>query len=87
MKDAMAQLGDALRERLALIADENSRRDGQAHMGRLREVSERISELAAELPRPVDPRLKHYLERCSYSKALEFLEGRADSPNPESFRG
>ena len=79
MKDATAQLTDALRERLALIADEDSRRDAQGHMERLRQVSGRISKLAAELPRPVDPRLQHYLVRCSYSKALEFLE--ADSPN------
>ena len=79
MKDAAARLTDALRERLALIADEDSRRDAQGHMGRLRQVSERINELAAELPRPVDPRLEHYLTRCSYSKALEFLE--AGLPN------
>ena len=79
MKDATAQLTDALRERLALIADENSRRDAGAHMERLRQVSERINALTAELPAPIDPRLKHYLERCSYSKALEHLEGQAPS--------
>ena len=79
MKDATAQLTDALRERLALIADEDSRRDAHGHMERLRQVSERITELAARLPRPIDPRLQHYLGRCSYSKALEFLE--TDLPN------
>ncbi len=77
MKDATTRLTQALRERLALIADEGSRRDAQGHMERLRQVSERINELAAELPEPIDPRLKHYLDRCSYSKALEFLEGSA----------
>jgi hypothetical protein len=87
MKDATAQLRDALRERLDLIADKDSRRDASGHMQRLRQVSERISELAAKLPTPVDPRLQHYLARCSYSKALEFLEGRGESPNPESVRG
>jgi hypothetical protein len=79
MNHATAQLTDALRERLALIADEGSRRNAQEHMQRLRQVSERISELAAELPRPVDSRLQHFLARCSYSKALEFLEGAAPS--------
>ncbi len=79
MKDAIAQMRDALRERLDLIADEDSRRDAPEHMQRLHQVSERISELATKLPTPVDPRLQHYLARCSYSKALEFLE--ADSPN------
>jgi hypothetical protein len=78
MKDSTVQLTNALRERLALIADEDSRRDAQRHMERLRQVSDRISELAAALPPPVDPRLEHYLARCSYSKALEFLEASGD---------
>ena len=78
MKDSLVQLAEALRERLALIADEDSRRDAQGHMERLRRVSDRISELAAALPPPVDPRLEHYLARCSYGKALEFLEDRGD---------
>jgi hypothetical protein len=83
MKDATAQLRDALRERLALIADEDSRRDVQRHVERLRQVSERISDLTAGLPPPVDPRLAHYIARCSYSKALEFLETAAPS-TPEN---
>lgn len=79
MDDPAAQLKEALHQRLALIADESSRRNAQVHMERLREVSERIHEFTAQLPAPVDPRLKHYLDRCSYDKALEFLEGRAES--------
>jgi hypothetical protein len=79
MQDAPIQLAAALRERIAIVADEESRRDAQKHMERLRDVSERIRELEANLPPPVDPRLKHYLDRCSYSKALEFLEGVAPS--------
>ena len=74
MQDAAIPLIDALRARLALIADEESRRDAQRHMERLRQISERITEVTAGLPQPVDPRLKHYLERGSFSKALEFLE-------------
>ena len=80
MKDAVTQLTNALRARLALIADEESRRDARGHMERLRQVSERITELAARLPQPVDPRLQHYLERCSFSKALEFLERAQSRP-------
>jgi hypothetical protein len=79
MEITVGQLAAALRERLAIVADEESRGDAQRHMERLREVSERISELAANLPEPVDPRLNHYLGRCSYSKALELLEGAAPS--------
>lgn len=67
------ELVDALRERLAIIADEESRRDPQAHTQRLREISERIERISNALPRPVNPQLAHYLSRRSYEKALEFL--------------
>jgi hypothetical protein len=67
-------LADALRERLAIIGDENSRRDPEKHTARLRAVSEKIDNLAAELPKPIDPQLAHFLQRKSYDKALELLE-------------
>ena len=70
----VADLRDALRERLAIIRDEESRRDVNTHIARLREVSEKIEKLQAALPQPVDPRLAHYLQRRSYEKALEYLE-------------
>ena len=75
MENALADLAQALRERLAVIQNEESRRDEAKHIARLRAVSERIDKLHATLPQPVDPRLKHYLERKSYDKALEYLEG------------
>jgi hypothetical protein len=74
MEDVIVDLREALRERLAIIGDEESRRDTGAHMTRLSAISERIDKLAAVLPRPIDPRLAHYLQRRSYDKALEFLE-------------
>ena len=74
MEKALADLRDALRERIAIIQDEQSRRDPDTHMARLRAVSEKIEKLQAALPQPVDPRLAHYLQRKSYDKALEFLE-------------
>ena len=70
----VAALKDALRERLAIIQDEESRRDVNTHIARLRAVSEKINKLEAALPQPVDPRLAHYLQRRSYDKALEYLE-------------
>ena len=79
MQDTLSELKAALRDRLAIVADDASRRDAQTHMERLRDVSERITALSAQLPAGVDPRLRHYLDRCSYSKALEFLE--APLPN------
>jgi hypothetical protein len=74
MENALVDLRDALRERLAIIRDEESRRDAQTHMARLSAVSEKIDKLAEAVPRPPDPQLAHYLQRRSYEKALEFLE-------------
>ena len=76
MESALDELEQALRERLAVIRDEESRRDETKHIDRLRAVSEKIDKLQTALPHPVDPRLAHYLQRKSYDKALEYLEGR-----------
>ena len=78
MEDALRDLAEALRERLAVIRDEESRRDEATHIERLKAVSEKIEKLQREVPQPIDPRLAHYLERKSYDKALEYLEGRDD---------
>jgi len=78
MKEALLDLAEALRERLAVIQDEESRRDQATHIERLKAVSEKIEKLQREIPQPVNPRLAHYLERKSYDKALEYLEGRDD---------
>ena len=68
-------LAGALKERLALVADRDFyRRDPAAHLAQLQTVSGRITALAAELPPGVDPQLAHYLQRCSFDKALAFLE-------------
>ncbi|HEX3421693.1 MAG TPA: hypothetical protein VHT01_10700 [Candidatus Udaeobacter sp.] len=74
MESALADLAQALRERLAIIHNEQSRRNPDAHMARLRTVSEKIEELQGALPQPVDTKLAHYLQRRSYDKALELLE-------------
>jgi hypothetical protein len=74
MESALADLAQALRERLAVIRDEHSRRDEAKHIARLKAVSEKIDVLHARLPQPVDPRLAHFLQRKSYDKALEYLE-------------
>jgi hypothetical protein len=76
MGNALVELAQALRERLAIIHDEQSRRDEAKHIARLKVISERIDNLQTRLPKPVDPRLAHYLQRKSYDKALEFLEGQ-----------
>ena len=72
--NTIVDLRDALRERLAIIHDEESRRDESKHIDRLRAISEKIDKLQTALPQPIDPRLAHYLQRRSYDKALELLE-------------
>jgi len=76
MTKTETELAGALRERLKIISDEESRRDPEQHVKRLREISDRIETLVATLPRPIPPRLAHFLDRRSYDKALEFLEDR-----------
>jgi hypothetical protein len=72
-----SKLATALRERLALIADHQLRdRDPALHLEKLKEASERIELLKAELPANTDPMLVHYIQRMSLSKALEFVEER-----------
>lgn len=78
MEEALLDLAEALRERLAVIRDEQSRRDEVTHVERLKAVSEKIERLQRNVPQPINPRLAHYLERKSYDKALEYLEGRDD---------
>jgi len=74
MEESLSDLAAALRERVEIIQDEQSRRDVPRHMARLQAVSERIEALQNALPANSDPRLKHFLERRSYDKALEWIE-------------
>jgi hypothetical protein len=73
METSLSELAAALRERLAIIGDEASRRDPERHTERLRVVSERIESLEKALPAQTDPQLRHFLLRRSYNKALELL--------------
>ena len=75
MPDLFAELADALRERLAVIADRALyERDPAAHLEKLKAVSEKITQLGAALPRPLPGDFGHYLQRASYEKALAWLE-------------
>jgi hypothetical protein len=74
MPDAYAQLAEALRERLAVIADrELYARDPAAHLEKLKAVSEKITQLGEALPRSIPGDFAHYLQRASYEKALAWL--------------
>jgi hypothetical protein len=74
MDASLTDLAAALRERLAIIGDEQSRTDPDRHTARLREVSEKIERLEQSLPPKIDPELRHFLQRRSYGKALDLLE-------------
>jgi hypothetical protein len=73
MQKDLGELVAALRERMAIVGDEESRRDPARHMERLRDVSERLEKIEHTLPPTIDPQLRHFLQRRSYSKALELL--------------
>ena len=74
MPDLYSELADALRERLAVIADRTFyERDPAAHLEKLKAVSEKITQLGAALPRPLPGDFAHYLQRASYQKALDWI--------------
>jgi hypothetical protein len=73
--NAYTALGAALRERVAIIADRDFyQRDPEAHLEKLKNVSQKIEELAAALPKPVPGDLAHYIHRASYAKALAWID-------------
>ena len=75
MPDLFAELADALRERLAVIADRDLyARDPAAHLEKLKSASERITQIGNALPRPLPGDFAHYLQRASYEKALAWIE-------------
>ncbi|MFN2508294.1 MAG: hypothetical protein ABR589_05930 [Chthoniobacterales bacterium] len=74
MTETLRELAAALRERLSIIHDEQSRRDPEQHMQRLQDISERLERMERQLPREIDPQLRHFLQRRSYEKALQYLE-------------
>ncbi len=75
LDNLLSNLASALRDRLSLIANEESRSDVAAHTERLRIVSEKLDRIERQLPPGTDPQLRHFLQRRSYSKALDHLTG------------
>jgi hypothetical protein len=68
-------LAAALRRRVEVIADrEHYQRDPLGHLERLKQSAAEISSIQSQLPDDVDPQLAHFLQRCSYEKALAFIE-------------
>lgn len=71
------ELESVLRHRLALVVNHELReRDPQTQLKELREATARLNKLIERLPAGCDPMLRHYLERQSYVKALDWLKNR-----------
>ena len=71
--EALSELRDALSQRLSVIADHEFRdRDSAGHLKALQSASEQLAELESRWQSVLPPRLRHFLERRSYDKALEF---------------
>lgn len=71
------ELALALRRRLAVIADRAFyERDPAGHLEELKSASEAIDEVKTRLPRPIPGDLAHYLQGCSFQKALGWLEAK-----------
>lgn len=76
MSESLTELADLLEKRLAVIADHELReRDPDEQLKQLQTVSEKIVERQAELTGELSPRLAHFLENCSYDKALAWIRG------------
>ncbi len=77
-----APLASMLRHRLEVIADHDWRdRDSGGHFDALKAVSEAIAAWEAAQPRPVPARLGHFLQQCSYGKALEWIDASTAPAN------
>jgi hypothetical protein len=77
MGEYYSELVSVLRERLQVISDQDLRaRNPEAQLERLRLLSEQIDRLKEKLPADADPMLKHFLDRMSLTKALEFIQNR-----------
>lgn len=74
-------LAALLQRRLDIIADHAFReRDAQGHLAALREVSEQLDAEHRKLRPQMPPRLRHFMEQASYSKALEYLREAGGAP-------
>ena len=77
--ESLEQIQIALAELMRVIGDAEARqRDAAAHSIRLSNAMKRLSALQGQLGEDAPLMLRHYLERRSYGKALEFLQ--SDSP-------
>ena len=78
MNELHKKLLTAVKERLDIVSDHAFRdRDPAAHLAALKSAAAALDTEVSALPANVDPTLKHYLERQSYTKALDWLQEAA----------
>jgi hypothetical protein len=69
------ELAEALKNRLEVISNQELRKTNpEEHLQQIKTASLQIMALHAKLPVDAHPQLAHYLERCSYDKALAHVE-------------
>jgi hypothetical protein len=69
---------DQLHATLQALMAAIDNREGESIATHLRQLDDLGQELGKEAP----PMLRHYLEKRSYAKALDFLEGRDEAAAP-----
>lgn len=82
--ESFTELAGLLAERRRIIADHDWRgRDAASHLEALKSVSEKITAAGQSLGLSAPPKLRHFLENCSYDKALAWLTEMSEAtPRP-----
>ena len=76
-KAMLQELREALQRRLEVVADRALyERDPAAHLEQLQSASVAVDRLSSRLPADADPMLRHFFERQSYVKALDWLQSQ-----------
>jgi hypothetical protein len=75
MGTQIKELAGLLQKRLEIIRDQDLRiNHPDQQLKQLQEVSEAITTLQNNWQGPIPPRLRHFLENCSYEKALTWIQ-------------
>ncbi len=79
MDATLMELRDALQRRLDVVTDRAFyERDAAAHLEQLKAASAKVNALSRAVGFAADPMLRHYLEKQSYVKALDFLNALSE---------